>query len=54
MCLNCGCLQPSNSHGKPENITIGDLKRAVKAGGSKSVDEAMKNITKTLRVAKKK
>lgn len=52
MCLNCGCMQPSNSHGKPENITIGDLKKAVKAGGSKSVDEAMKNIQKTLKKSK--
>jgi hypothetical protein len=52
VCLNCGCMRPSDSHGKPANITISDLKKAVKAGGSKSVDEAMKNIQRTLKKPK--
>ena len=28
MCMNCGCGQPHETHGKPENITAADLQRA--------------------------
>lgn len=30
MCLNCGCGQESNRHGSGDNITIGDVKKAMK------------------------
>jgi len=45
-------MQPSNSHGKPENITIGDLRKAARAGDT-DLDGAAKNITKTLKVVQK-
>lgn len=53
MCLSCGCGRPNDSHGKSENITIADLRKAAKAGGT-DVAGAAKNITKTLKVAPKK
>ena len=28
MCMNCGCGQPNEDHGKPANITASDLRRA--------------------------
>lgn len=28
MCMNCGCGQPNNDHGKADNITAHDLQRA--------------------------
>ena len=28
MCMNCGCGQPHDDHGKPENITADELQRA--------------------------
>ena len=31
MCMNCGCGQPHETHGKPENITAADLQRAAEA-----------------------
>ena len=31
MCLNCGCGQPHDDHGKPANITAADLQRAAEA-----------------------
>ena len=31
MCMNCGCGQPNEDHGKAENITAADLQRAADA-----------------------
>jgi hypothetical protein len=33
MCLNCGCGEPADDQGKPENITIRDLRDAAAANG---------------------
>jgi hypothetical protein len=33
MCLNCGCGEPADDKGKPENITIRDLRDAAAANG---------------------
>lgn len=52
MCLNCGCGKPNDSHGKTANITLGDLNKAAKAGGT-TLSGAAENILKTLKVDKK-
>lgn len=31
MCMSCGCGEPNEDHGNPDNITLDDLKRAAKA-----------------------
>jgi hypothetical protein len=31
MCMSCGCGEPNEKHGNPDNITLEDLKRAAKA-----------------------
>ena len=31
MCLSCGCGEPNNDHGNPDNITLDDLRKAAKA-----------------------
>ena len=31
MCMNCGCGQPHEDHGKRENLTAADLRRAAGA-----------------------
>ena len=33
MCMNCGCGEPRNDHGKPANITAEHLRRAADANG---------------------
>jgi len=33
MCLNCGCGEPTNDHGKAANITIEELRSAAAANG---------------------
>jgi hypothetical protein len=43
MCLTCGCGQPHETHGNPDNITYEDLEKAAKAG-EVSVADAAKNI----------
>ena len=43
MCLNCGCGQPHEDHGKPENITATDLQRAGDANGQ-SLRESAQHI----------
>lgn len=30
VCIHCGCNQESNRHGNQDNITIGDVKQAMK------------------------
>jgi hypothetical protein len=52
MCLTCGCLKANDSHGKSENITLSDLRKAARAGDTDLVGAA-KNIQKTLKVASK-
>ena len=43
MCMNCGCGQPHDDHGKPENITATDLQRAADANGQ-SVRESAQHV----------
>ena len=43
MCLNCGCGQPNERHGKEENITLDDVRRAGEANGQ-SVEESLRNM----------
>lgn len=31
MCLSCGCGEPDNDHGNPDNITAPDMRRAADA-----------------------
>ena len=31
MCMSCGCGEPNERHGNPDNITLDDLKKAAKA-----------------------
>lgn len=44
MCLTCGCGEPHDDHGNPDQITYEDLKKAADANGI-SVEEAANNIT---------
>ena len=50
MCMNCGCGQPHEDHGKPENITLEDLQQASAANGQ-TVRESAQHILETLQVA---
>jgi hypothetical protein len=43
MCMNCGCGQPNDDHGKPENITADDLRRAGDAN-EQSLRESAQHI----------
>lgn len=43
MCMNCGCGQPHDDHGKPENITAEELQRAGDANGQ-SLRESAQHI----------
>lgn len=43
MCMNCGCGQPNEDHGKPENITASDLQRAADAN-DQSLRESAQHI----------
>jgi hypothetical protein len=45
-------MKPNDSHGKPENITLSDLRKAARAGDT-TIDDAVKNMNKTLKVAQK-
>jgi hypothetical protein len=47
MCMNCGCGQPYEDHGKPENITAQDLQRAADANGQ-SVRESAQHVTEAV------
>jgi hypothetical protein len=44
MCLSCGCGQPHQDHGEPDNITYEDLQRAATAAGDVSVEQVANNI----------
>jgi len=43
MCMNCGCGQPRNDHGKAANITAEDLQRAADAN-DQSLRESAQHI----------
>jgi hypothetical protein len=43
MCLSCGCGEPNENHGNPDNITLEDLKRAADSEGL-TVEQAADNI----------
>jgi hypothetical protein len=46
MCMNCGCGQPHEDHGKPGNITLADLQRAGEAN-DQSLRESAQHILET-------
>ena len=43
MCLSCGCGQPNDKHGNPNNITMDDLQKAAQAA-NENIQDAAKNI----------
>ena len=47
MCMNCGCGQPNEDHGKAENITADALQRAGDANGQ-SMRESAQHIVETV------
>jgi hypothetical protein len=47
MCMNCGCGQPHDDHGKPENITAAELQRAGEANGQ-SLRESAQHIVEAV------
>jgi len=52
MCMNCGCLNPTESHGDQRNITIDTLKKAGEANNM-NLAEVLKNFVRTLPVVLK-
>ena len=50
MCLDCGCGKPNDDHGNADHLTMEQVEKAAKASGI-SVDEAVKNISKTMKDA---
>ena len=47
MCLNCGCGQPNEDHGKADNITADDLRRAGEAN-DQSLRESAQHIAESV------
>jgi hypothetical protein len=47
MCLNCGCGEAADDRGKPENITIEDLRAAAAANGQ-TLRESAQHILETV------
>jgi hypothetical protein len=47
MCMNCGCGQPHDEHGKPANITADELQAAADANGQ-SLRETAQHILETV------
>jgi hypothetical protein len=47
MCMNCGCGQPLEDHGKLENITAAELQRASEANGQ-SLRESAQHIVEAV------
>jgi len=43
MCLNCGCGELNERHGKDANITLEDVERAGEANGQ-SVEQSLRNM----------
>ena len=46
MCMNCGCGQPHEDHGKPDNITLEALQKAG-AANDQSLRESAQHILET-------
>ena len=46
MCMNCGCGQPHDDHGTPDNITLEDLQKAG-AANDQSLRESAQHILET-------
>jgi len=51
MCYNCGCQNPDDDMGHPDNITEDTFEKAAKAWGQ-SVDEAKRNTLELLKKIK--
>lgn len=49
MCMSCGCLNPTDSHGDERNITVNHLREAANAQKIGLMD-VIKNFIKTLPV----
>lgn len=47
MCMNCGCGQPHEDHGKPENITAEELLAASRAN-DQSLRESAQHIVEAV------
>jgi hypothetical protein len=47
MCMNCGCGQPNEDHGKPENLTAAHLRRAGEAN-DQSMRESAQHIIESV------
>ena len=47
MCMNCGCGEPNEAHGKPANITAETLQRASDANGQ-SLRESAQHISEAV------
>lgn len=47
MCMSCGCGEPYDDHGNPDNIVFEDVKKAADAEGI-SVEKAVENIRAAL------
>jgi hypothetical protein len=47
MCMNCGCGQPNEDHGKAANITAQALKDAAEANGQ-TLRESAQHIIETV------
>jgi hypothetical protein len=46
VCMNCGCMEPDNTHDDPANITLEQLRRAGEANGQ-DLDQTIDNIERT-------
>jgi hypothetical protein len=46
MCMNCGCMQPNESHGEQANITLDGLRKAADAN-DQDLSQTLENIEKT-------
>lgn len=49
MCMNCGCGQPHEDHGKPANITAADFRRAADAN-DQTLRESARHIDEAVRL----
>jgi hypothetical protein len=47
MCMNCGCGQPNNDMGKPENITADQFRKAAEAN-DQTLRESAQHILETV------
>jgi hypothetical protein len=47
VCLSCGCGEPHDDHGNPDNITYDDLVKAA-AAESLTVDQVRQNLMEGL------